>query len=166
MDSSSSCSRYAVQPKYQRQGTRRSKDTLPSLSSYGVKRLAEVEQAPQPEVSPVEETLTAPEPVVTTQVGDCSLVNGYDWDVRTAYAVCMGESSNDPTNHNYSDDTRDDSWGLFQINLYGDLKYSRPSPERLVDPAFNVNYAYGMWSHGGWSQWGAYTSGKYLAYMR
>lgn len=121
------------------------------------------QQPPQQTISAA--TVQTPEPVATPQVGDCSLVNGYNWDVRIAYAVCMGESSNDPTNHNYSDVTQDDSWGLFQINLYGDLKYSRPSPEQLVDPAFNVNYAYGMWSRGGWSQWGAYTSGKYLKYL-
>lgn len=106
----------------------------------------------------------APEAVQATQ-GGCELVNNYDWDTHLAYAVCMAESSGIATQHNYSDATGDDSWGLFQINLYGNLKYSRPSPDKLVDPVFNVNHAYGMWSAGGWTQWGAYTSGMYLRYM-
>jgi hypothetical protein len=44
-----------------------------------------------------------------------------------------------PWSHNGT--APDDSWGLFQINLFGKLKLTRPSAEELKDPETNVKFA-------------------------
>lgn len=111
------------------------------------------EQPPQPTPLPV-----APQ--------GCEAVNGYDWNKRIAYAVCMAESGGVAGSHVYSDETQDDSYGLFQINLYGNLKYDRPAPAVLLTAQGNVEYAYRLYvAHNGFTPWSAYKSGKYLTHM-
>lgn len=67
----------------------------------------------------------------------------------------MCESSGDPLNHNWNPSTGDDSWGLFQINLYGANKLTRPSSDWLTIGENNIAYAFGMWKVQGWSRpWG------------
>ena len=84
-----------------------------------------------------------------------------DAALRTAYGVAMKESHANPTDHNYNPRTGDDSYGMFQINLYGSLKartetYGLKSANDLKDPLTNAKVAYEM-SHGGknWSPWKA-----------
>jgi Lysozyme like domain len=81
--------------------------------------------------------------------------------LRTAYGVAMKESHANPVDHNYNPKTGDDSYGVFQINLYGSLKartetYGLKSANDLKDPLTNAKVAYEM-SHGGknWSPWKA-----------
>jgi hypothetical protein len=53
------------------------------------------------------------------------------------------------------------SYGCFQIrHLQG-----RPSPEKLLDPKFNVEYAHQLWKKQGWSPWSVYHNGTYLKYL-
>lgn len=69
-----------------------------------------------------------------------------------AIKVAVCESGLDANAHNFSHATRDDSWGVFQINRYGSLA-SRPPPSKLKNFRFNIRYAYGMYSGSGWSPW-------------
>lgn len=97
---------------------------------------------------------------------DCSAVNAYNWDTRTAYAICMAESGGDPLKDN-AGLNRDGSvdYGLMQINsihadmVAGDL-------ERLRDPETNIKIAYSL-SKGGqdWTPWSAYNNGKYRQFL-
>lgn len=97
---------------------------------------------------------------------DCNAVKGYDWDIRTAYAICMAESGGIAHRDN-AGLNRDGSvdYGLMQINsihadmVAGDL-------ERLRDPATNIKIAYSL-SKGGqdWTPWSAYNNGKYLQWL-
>jgi hypothetical protein len=97
---------------------------------------------------------------------DCTLVEKFkDWDTHLMYAICMGESKGDPNAHNYSDKSKDDSWGLMQVNLYGNLKLSRPSPEQLTNADFNIDYAHSLWLGRGLDHWGAYKDGRYKKYL-
>lgn len=105
---------------------------------------------PVPE-KPVSDT-PAPTPVVA---GDCSLAYNYDWPQKTAYAVCMAESSGNPRAANLSDNHMSwagcmGSFGLMQINC---------SHGQLYDGNANMAVAYKMYK--GWgNSFAAWTSCK------
>lgn len=99
--------------------------------------------------------------------GGCPLVNDYDWDVKTAYAVCMAESGGDPTARGVNTNGTDDV-GLMQINSVH--VPSLISSDARYDAAENIKAAYQVYTdasiHGdGWSAWSAYNSGKYLKFL-
>lgn len=83
------------------------------------------------------------------------LINQYDWDTNLMYRIMQCESKGDPNAHNFSHKTKDDSWGLLQINRYGKLDY-RPGPEWLVVPENNIDYAYEIFLKEGYEAWGCY----------
>ena len=54
------------------------------------------------------------------------------------------------------------SYGVFQIrSLPG-----RPEPAKLLDPSFNVQYAYNLYKRSGFTPWSAYTNDCYLAFLK
>lgn len=77
-------------------------------------------------------------------------------EIANANKVMFQESSGNPANHNYNPSTGDDSYGCFQINLYGNNKYSRPSPAELVIADNNVRFAYNLWKSTGWCSTGGW----------
>jgi hypothetical protein len=77
----------------------------------------------------------------------------------------MAESGMRANAHNYNPATKDNSYGVFQINIFGSLANSRPAPEKLLDYKANINYAYQMWKTQGFNPWSVYKSGAYLKYM-
>ena len=81
------------------------------------------------------------------------ILQKYGWNSELAFNVMDCESGGNPLAHNFSNITRDDSWGLFQINLYGKLKEKRPSPEWLVIPENNIKFAYELYLKKGWIPW-------------
>jgi hypothetical protein len=101
------------------------------------------------------EVLDTPEPVYkATGVSDVdALLSQYDWDIRIARAVMLCESNGNPNALNNNPATNDYSVGLFQINLYGNLRADRPSEEWLKVPANNIEYAYTLYSQSGWKPW-------------
>jgi hypothetical protein len=116
-------------------------------------------------VAPVEQ----PKPVVQTPAvetpppvnsGNCALAYNYDWPKQTAYAVCMAESSGDPSMIG-DVDTEYYSCGLMQIRTLP----GRPTCGQLQDGVFNMQYAYNMWRSQGFSPWSAYNNGKYQRYL-
>lgn len=92
--------------------------------------------------------------------------------LRTARAVALAESGGRATAYNPNRSTGDDSYGLFQINMLGDLgpvrrrQYGLSSNEDLYDPLTNAKVAYRM-SGGGrnWQPWSAFKSGAYRKYL-
>jgi hypothetical protein len=73
--------------------------------------------------------------------------------LKTAWAIVMKESRGNPLSHNYNPRTGDDSYVLFQINLYGSLRarlqqFHLKSSKDLTNPVINVKLAYYM-SDGG-----------------
>ena len=77
-----------------------------------------------------------------------------------ACAVAKKESNGRPLAHNGNADTGDNSWGVFQINMIGELgedrrkKFGLETNAELLDPVVNASIAYYM-SRGGedWSSW-------------
>jgi hypothetical protein len=80
--------------------------------------------------------------------------------LRVAWAVAKKESSGRPMAHNDNENTGDNSYGLFQINMIGSLgpdrlkKFDLDQNEDLFDPVRNAEIAFFM-SNGGknWSSW-------------
>ena len=55
------------------------------------------------------------------------------------------------------------SYGVFQIACVHHME----NPEALYDPLFNIEMAKKIRDNrGSWTDWGAYTDGRYLAYLR
>lgn len=80
--------------------------------------------------------------------------------LREAWAVAKKESNGHPLSHNGNRKTGDNSYGLFQINMLGEMgaerraKFGLGSNAELLNPVVNAKVAYHM-SNGGknWSAW-------------
>jgi len=87
--------------------------------------------------------------------------------LKTAWAVAMKESHGNPKAHNGNAKTGDNSYGIFQINVYGPLKarisqYGLSSVDDLYDPVTNARIAFKMSSEGkNWKPWRAENHQKY-----
>ena len=86
--------------------------------------------------------------------------------LKEAWAIAKKESHGNPLNHNGNRKTGDNSYGIFQVNMLGQLgvdrraKYGLASNAELLNPVKNAQIAYHM-SNGGknWSAWkGIHTS--------
>jgi hypothetical protein len=80
--------------------------------------------------------------------------------LRIAWGTAMKESTGRPMAHNKNSNTGDNSYGLFQINMIGDLgparlqKFKLKSNEDLFDPVRNAEIAFFMSNKGkNWSSW-------------
>ena len=83
------------------------------------------------------------------------------YGLKLAWAVAMKESGGRPSALNNNIRTGDSSYGIFQINMIGDLgpmrlaKFGLTTKKDLLDPVENAKAAYYM-TNGGtdWSAWG------------
>ena len=90
--------------------------------------------------------------------GSCEAeIAKYNWNQSVARAVMLAESGGNPGIVNNNPRTGDYSVGCFQINLYGNLRNTRPSEAWLKNAANNVSYAYKLYQSSGWTPWGATT---------
>src|SRR5215470_2810391 len=91
-------------------------------------------------------------------------------DPQIPVAIAMAESGGNPLAHNPI--PPDDSYGLWQVNMIGNLGPSRRSQfglstnSQLYDPATNARAMYAI-SSGcrRWSPWTTYTSGAYRKFL-
>lgn len=81
--------------------------------------------------------------------------------LQTAWAVTKKESGGRPVAHNRNASTGDNSYGLFQINMIGDLgavrrdKFDILTNDQLLDPVTNAQAAFYMTDGGkDWGSWG------------
>lgn len=87
---------------------------------------------------------------------------GFEGDgLRSAWAIVKKESRGRPAAHNTNSSTGDNSYGLFQINMIGDLgpdrreKFGIDSNDELFNPVKNAKAAFYMTAGGkNWSSWG------------
>ena len=113
-------------------------------------------------------------------LSDQELVNvlyetGFRGDrLKTAFAIAKAESNARPKAYNPpSNNTGDDSYGIFQINMIGKLgpdrrqRYDLERDEDLFDPARNARVAFEMSNKGkDWGAWTTYTGGKYKQFLK
>lgn len=91
--------------------------------------------------------------------------------IATMTAIAMAESSGDSAALNNNPNTGDLSYGLWQINMLGDMGPERrklfgiESNEELLDPLTNAKAAYKIYELQGYGAWSVYKSGKYRDYM-
>jgi len=92
-------------------------------------------------------------------------------DLINALAVSFQESGWVANNLNPDASTGDESYGLFQINMIGDLgparreKFGLSSNNELYDPVKNAEIAYKMWSEAGWQPWSSWKRGEYEKHL-
>jgi hypothetical protein len=93
--------------------------------------------------------------------------------LETAFAVAKAESNARPKAYNPpTNNTGDNSYGIFQINMIGDLgpdrreRYSLKRNEDLFDPDRNARIAFEMSNNGkDWGKWTTYTGGRYKEFL-
>lgn len=96
---------------------------------------------------------------------------GVSSEIVTAIAVAWAESGGESTAHNST--PPDDSYGLWQINMFGGLgparraKLGLGSNTELFDPSVNARAAHQIWSDAGgkFAPWSTFTSGAYLTHV-
>lgn len=96
---------------------------------------------------------------------------GASSELVTAVAVAWAESKGDTDAHNTA--PPDDSYGLWQINMYGKLgpqrlkEFGLSSAGQLFEPATNARAAHTVWKSGGGSfaAWSTFRSGAYLSHV-
>lgn len=92
-----------------------------------------------------------------------------DGEIGLATAIALAESGGNTRAHN----TRppDDSYGLWQINMYGSLAAGRRvmfgigSNDQLYDPTTNARAALMIRRGQGWTAWSVYTNGAYKKHL-
>jgi len=91
-----------------------------------------------------------------------------DEALEIAYAVVLAESGAKASAHNDDETTGDDSYGLFQINMLGDMGperrklYGLKDNKDLFRPPTNARVAYELSEAGkNWQPWSTYNDGKY-----
>lgn len=92
--------------------------------------------------------------------------------LKMAWAIGMAESGGDPSAFNGDSSTGDQSYGLFQINMLGDLgparlaQYGLSSNDELFDPMVNIRVMIEMSGNcTDWSPWSTYNRGDYEEFL-
>jgi hypothetical protein len=93
--------------------------------------------------------------------------------LKTAWAIAKRESNGRPLAYNGNRNTGDSSYGIFQINMLGNLgvdrkeKFNLKSNDSLFDPTTNAEIAYHMTKGGtDWSAWKGLTPRAQEFYLK
>ncbi len=112
-------------------------------------------------IDPLDKYRGATELTDTELVDMLSLVGFKGESLRMAWSVVMRESRGNPTSRNNTPGTGDNSYGLFQINMIGNLgevrreKFNIAKDSDLFDPVTNAKAAFYMTARGtNWGSWG------------
>jgi hypothetical protein len=92
-------------------------------------------------------------------------------DNNAAIMGAIGAAESSGNTRAYNGKGRDDSYGIWQINMEGALgperrqKYGLSSNEDLYDPAINLKIAKDLFNESGFKPWGAFTDGRYQQFL-
>jgi soluble lytic murein transglycosylase-like protein len=101
---------------------------------------------------------------VVVHKSDCSLVNGYDWDTKIAFAICKAESGGNEKAYNPSNSNGSNDAGLLQINSIH-VASGLISDQDRFDGAKNVSAAYQIYKGSGFRAWSAYNNLSYQKWL-
>ena len=111
-------------------------------------------------------------PMGDTEILQLAFNQGFnDRDAVKLLAIALAESSGDPEAHNDDASTGDDSYGLWQINMLGDMGPERRaalgliSNDQLNDPTINAMAMRYIFKQQGFNAWSVYKSGKYREFL-
>lgn len=111
-------------------------------------------------------------PMGDTEILQLAFNQGFnDRDAVKLLAIALAESSGDPEAHNDDASTGDDSYGLWQINMLGDMGPERRaalgliSNDQLTDPTINAMAMRYIFKQQGFNAWSVYKSGKYREFL-
>jgi hypothetical protein len=107
------------------------------------------------------ETYSSSEMLAPEELKDLLWAVGFEGSaLKTAWAIAKTESNGRPLAFNGNKSTGDKSFGIFQINMLGDLgikrkeKFDLVSDKELFDPVTNAEITYYMTDGGkDWSAW-------------
>jgi hypothetical protein len=127
---------------------------------------ADIEEDANPWLDPESSSIQMSKPAIIEVLKNAGFTGS---GLEMAQLIVQLESTNRPYAHNNNPATGDNSYGLFQINMYRGLEesrqkaYSLDSNEELFDPLTNAKIAYKI-SKGGtsWSAWTTYPKAKDL----
>jgi len=92
--------------------------------------------------------------------------------LKTAWAIVKAESNSRPMAYNGNRKTGDSSYGIFQINMLGELgidrkeKFDLRSNILLFDPVINAEITYYMTKGGNdWSSWSSLNGARYKEFL-
>jgi len=92
--------------------------------------------------------------------------------LKTAWAIVKAESNSRPMAYNGNRKTGDSSYGIFQINMLGELgidrkeKFELKSNITLFDPVINAEITYYMTKGGtDWSSWSSLNGARFKEFL-
>lgn len=94
-----------------------------------------------------------------------------DQEAAIMGAIGAAESSGNPRAHNPDASTGDNSYGLWQINMLGNMgperrrQFGIENNEQLWDPSVNAKAAKAIFDQQGFNAWSVYKSGAYRQYL-
>lgn len=97
-------------------------------------------------------------------VSDCTAVNAYQWDTKTAYAICMAESHGNSQAFNPGNSDGSNDAGLMQINSIH-VQSGLIGDQERFNPQENMRAAYAIYQGGGFRAWSAFNNGAYNKYL-
>jgi myosin-crossreactive antigen len=88
-------------------------------------------------------------------------------DAKIMGAIGMAESSGDPNAHNDNPKTKDNSYGLWQINMryHNHKELQIHTNEDLFVPFINADAAHRIFKSQGFKAWSTYKNGDYKKYL-
>lgn len=124
------------------------------IPSYPIIYQAEASEPIKPVIKPLEAPTLKVE-VESDEWGDCEkyrpIFAKFDWDIERMLKVCECESGGNPNAENLK--APDNSHGLLQINLHGELAKERPSEQELRNPEKNIEFGYKIYKGQGYRAW-------------
>lgn len=138
---------------------------------FGIPTLEPTGPAGNPS-SPTQSEIPAGANITQQQAYNLALQAGFsEPEARIMAAIAVGESGLNTSAYNGNVQTGDNSYGLWQVNMIGDLgperrrQFGIQSNDELFDPLTNARAAYQIYQQQGFNAWSVYRNGLHNQYL-